>query len=732
MIKFEFTYWAVLFGLAGLGSVWLILHFADRRKKTIAILRGAVYIALIFLLLQPVFLKTEKRLQKTPLSVLVDVSKSMDLKYSFHKYSRVKNLLKGRLDKLAEAYDISYYAYSSGLSRVTKEDLLKLDSPRGDFTDIGGALTRAGEENAGIDVAKRGSIILLTDGNHNGGFDPVEAAKSAGMQVAVIGIGDLKHGFDLELKGVLSSEIAFRNIKSTFTAVINGFNAEGRSVRVLLKKDGLEIDYMTIALKKAGEETLCSFEYTPKDTGLLKFELAVVPQTGELNKLNNRREFSVQVLKEKIRLLYISGSPNYEYRFLRQVLKNNPNYEVVTFIILRGMTDFTPLPESEYTLIPFPVVEIFSKEIFNYDVLIMENFSYRSYMPAELLKSLNDYVEKAGGAFVMIGGPDAYGSGGYKHTAVDNILPVEIYEGGAEQFIKDPFRVNPAKHPVNMLSEVKGENEEIWENLPELKGFNRFAKVKPGAVVLGTHPVLKGEDGNPLPITAVWQKGKGRVLAMATNNTWRWSMWLAGTGRGNYHYGRYWQQMFNWLISAPDLKQVNVYPERAVYRQGEEMRILVTVLDEFYRFEESAAVSISVTDPNGKAQSFSNIIYSGNGVYELSLPAERPGRYMLNATAEKGAKLLGTAANVASVNAATSEDFDVFQNDKLLKEIALASGGSYYDSGDMEDFALKMKPAKVESISQTKQPIYDQPFIFVLIVVLLAVEWYLRRISGLL
>ncbi len=729
MINFSFTYWALIFTLAAAGSAWLLLKYYDKRKKTITALRILLYLLLIFLLLQPVLVKTVKSIKKAPLAVIVDVSKSMNLKYSFHKYSRVKNLIKGPLEKLRESFEISYYAFSSGLTRVTREELLELDEPKGEFTDIGGALNRVKEADTGS-RPNNGALLLVTDGNHNSGPDPVEAAKSAGKPVFVAGVGDLKKGIDVELKSVQAAELAFRNIKSTFTAVLTGFNAEGRTVRVTLKKDGRELESKTVVLGSAEKEIKCSFEYTPREAGLLKFELTAVPFDNELNRQNNRREFSVQVLKEKIRLLYISGSPNYEYRFLRQVLKNNPNYEVVSFIIIRGQEDILPLPDPEYTLIPFPVYDIFNKEIYNYDVLVLENFSYRAFIPPEFLKNLNDYIEKAGGSFVMLGGPDAFGSGGYKNTAVENILPVEIYDAGVELFIKEPFRVKPAGHPVNILSEVKSENEEIWEHLPELKGFNRFAKAKPGAVILGTHPVLKGENGKPLPITAVWQKGKGRVLAMAANSTWRWSMWLAGTGRGNYPYGRYWQQLFNWLVNAPDLKQITVAPEKAVYRQGEEILVQATVLDEFYRYEETAAVSLTVQEPNGKTQAANSLMYSGNGIYETTIPAEKPGRYILNVTAEKGAKHLGAASNFVTVNAATSEEYDIFQNEKVLKEIAAVSGGSYCDSGNMEELVRVQKPVREESTVQIKEPLYDSPLFFILIVLLLTVEWYLRRISG--
>jgi uncharacterized membrane protein len=383
-------------------------------------------------------------------------------------------------------------------------------------------------------------------------------------------------------------------------------------------------------------------------------------------------------------------------------------------------------------LIPFPVYDIFTKEIFNYDVVVFENFSYRYFFTPDLLTHVKDYVEKSGGAFVMLGGPDSFGGGGYKGTAIEDILPVEIEDEQNEQFLKEPFRMKPEGHPVNLLTENKQENEKIWANLPELKGLNRFVRAKPGAVVLGADPALKDSTGNELPVSAAWQKGRGRVLAMGATNTWRWSMWLAGTGRGNYHYSRYWQQIFNWLVNTPDLKQVLVSSDKKVYKQGDDIKVDVTVFDEYYQYEDKASVSVTVIDPENKSKTIGELTYSGNGVYELLVSAEKPGRYLFTASAFKGNKSLGTTTNYAEVNSNSTEYSELFLNEKVMKDIALVSGGTYYNSDNMNGFGSTLK-SSVETISSSsKMTIWDSPFIFVIIIILLIIEWYLRRISGLL
>ncbi|MFH1824801.1 MAG: glutamine amidotransferase [Candidatus Firestonebacteria bacterium] len=730
-MKFEFNLWIIIFLISGYFSLIYIAKFAERSKKLLIILRAIIFLFLIFIFLHPVLIKEEKKYKKSKVVVLVDVSKSMDIKYPFHKFSVVKDILKNKIEGFKKTHEVICYTYAGTPVRMNYENILRLEKLDGETTDIGNALVEVKEELMKEGDSVDTNLVLISDGNHNGLVDPLEVSKSIDIPVHTIGIGSTRTGFDLEINDISVSNIAFRNMETNIIVKVKGYNSIGKMVNVLLKKDKNVISDKFVKIKEEGKEIEVRFNYIPKETGLQKFQVIIPPEKGEINKENNLKEFNLNVLKEKVRILYLSGCPNFEYRFLRQALKTNPNYEVVSFIILRSNEDVVFFPENELTLIPFPATEIFTKEIFSFDVVVLENFSYIKYFAPELLNSVKDFVEKFGGAFVMIGGDESYGRGGYKGTQIEEILPVEI-SGFDEVFESGFFKVKPLEHPINTLSDTKEENLDIWQSLPELEGCNKFVRAKKGAVVLAGTEDLKDADGAPLPVITIWPKGQGRVLSVGTNSTWRWSMGLAGAGKGNFYYSKYWHQMFNWLINTPELKQVKVSTDKKVYGKGETIRVLTTVLNDYYQYEDNAVVDINLTDPSGKTLSFNNIPYIGDGIYECSLIGEDIGKYTLRANSYKGNKNLGKDVIITEVSPQSSEDKDIFLNEKLLSGIANNSGGEYFNSQNLSDFNIKLKPVVEIVTSTNKSIIWDSLIFFVLIIIFLTVDWYVRRISGLL
>jgi uncharacterized membrane protein len=731
-MKLEFNLWIIIFLILIYFSLIYIRKFAERNKLPLIILRTLIFLLLVFVFLHPVLVKEEKKIKKSKVLVLVDVSKSMDIKYPFHKFSVVKDILMNKIDKLKKDYNLMYFAFAGSTQRIVDvEQLFKMQKLEGKTTDIGNALKELKEELLNNEDSAESSVILISDGNHNGMVDPIEVAKSIGVPIYTIGVGSAKVGFDLEISDVSVSDIAFRNTETNIIVKVKGYNSVSKMVSVFLKKDKEIISEKFVKIKEDGKEAEVRFNYVPVETGKVRFQVTIPPMKDEINKENNTKEFDLNILKEKVRILYLSGSPNFEYRFLRQVLKTNPNYEVVSFIILRSGEDIIPFPENELTLIPFPATELFTKEIFSFDILVLENFSYIKYFSPQLLSSVKDFVEKFSGAFVMIGGEESYGRGGYKGTAIEEILPVEI--GGIdEEYIQGFFKVKPLEHPVNVIADTKEENEVIWNNLPELEGCNKFIRAKKGAVVLASREDLKDADGHSLPVITIWQRGKGRVLAVGTNSTWRWSMGLASMGKGSFYYSKYWHQLFKWLINTPELKQVNVLTDKKLYNKGETIRVLVTVLNDYYQYEDNAIVDIKLKDPSGKILSFNDIQYIGNGLYECSIIGEDIGKYTFSANSYKGSKNFGKDEVIAEVLPVSSEDKDVFLNEKLLQDIAESSKGEYFNSKNLSSFNIKLKPVVEVITSQGKYVIWDSPVFFILIVLFLTVDWYLRRISGLL
>ena len=229
-----------------------------------------------------------------------------------------------------------------------------------------------------------------------------------------------------------------------------------------------------------------TFPLEPDAIGEFAYTISIAPRLGEALTDNNRVDFPLSVVRDKIRVLLVCGSPTWNYRFLRQALKLDPSIDLLSFVILRTANDVVNVPESQLSLIPFPTERLFTRELRNFDLIIFENFDSRRYFPVAYLQNVARYV-RDGGAFAMIGGPLAFSQGGYLGTPIEAILPVSLlrerrdYQQTTHQLrLTDEGRT----HPITRLSSDDRENQRIWESMPELDALNLVGRPKPGATVL--------------------------------------------------------------------------------------------------------------------------------------------------------------------------------------------------------------------------------------------------------
>ena len=118
---------------------------------------------------------------------------------------------------------------------------------------------------------------------------------------------------------------------------------------------------------------------------------------------NNRLDFTLKVIRDRLRVLQVSGHPSWDERFLRQLLKENPSVDLISFFILRTPTDQSGAPSSELSLIPFPTRQLFTEELHTFDIVIFQDFDYLPYNMSHYLGNIRDFVKDAGGGFLMIG-----------------------------------------------------------------------------------------------------------------------------------------------------------------------------------------------------------------------------------------------------------------------------------------------------------------------------------------
>ncbi len=461
------------------------------------------------------------------------------------------------------------------------------------------------------------------------------------------------------------------------------------------------------------------FTFTSDFTGERKLTIKTPVLKEETVKTNNSREFSISIIREKIRVLYICGQTNYEYSFLRNVLKGDPGIELVSFIILRN-------PEN------IAHQEIFMQQIHHFDLLIFENFAYQRFLITPgMLENVARFVKEKGGGFLMIGGDNAFGRGAYKTTAIEQILPIEIgdiNEPVSEELFK--LKIVVPQHPIVSLAADYNENKKLWDNMPSLEGCNIISKPKPGAVVIGVHPDITQPWGS-LPVLAVWEYGNGRVMSMTNNTTWRWALGLAKEGKGKELYDRFWRQSVRWLTRGEQLSTIKVDKKKKEFNINDKIIVRITILDDQYRPDNSAKIKVVVILPSGDKVDISDtVILTKPGEYWVEFQPTLPGKFKFLVTAYNKRGLIGQA-EASCFAKSFGEDENGVPNTELLTNIAYLTNGSMSTIKDFQAKNLRFLSPKSGGKIKFKWRIWTEWYFFVILITLLFFEWYLRRKKGL-
>ncbi|MDW7711657.1 MAG: hypothetical protein SCH98_14405, partial [Deferrisomatales bacterium] len=357
--------------------------------------------------------------------------------------------------------------------------------------------------------------------------------------------------------------------------------------------------------EEGGEVTLV---FTPTRTGRRAYRVEVTPLPGEATVENNRAQFSLNVVRDKTRVLLVAGTPTWDVSFLQRRLRQDPGVDLIAFLILRTPHDVSLVPQDELSLIPFPTRELFSEELPSFDAVIFANFDFAPYVPPHFLENVARFVREDGGGFAMLGGDRSFGLGGYEGSPLAEILPVD-FSGAAPGRAYQSGRFRPRltesglRHPLFQWLPHPEENRVLWNGLPPLEGMNWMLRARPGAVVLAENPQARTEYG-PQPLVALAEVGAGRTLAVATDSLWHWALPAAGvgdpaTGTGAA-YRDFWTRALRWLVHDPEMELVRLAVPPGPLRAGHEVRLRARVLDRSYGPAEGAAVTGALSSEDGE------------------------------------------------------------------------------------------------------------------------------------
>jgi uncharacterized membrane protein len=735
----------VLIGLllgAYLGYQIWYLHSKAPTWVALAVtgLRLLAFALIVAFLTNPTVLLQTLQKIAVPLAVLVDSSESMslpvpDLKESTRLQQGQDVLLRGSrplMESLARDFDLRLYRFDEHAHAISREELAS-QTPDGRATDIMQSVLDVQQEYRGTPLA---GMVVMSDGIVTAGSAGVDAARHGGIPVVTIGLGDPERYRDIQIAAVEAPNFAFLHSSVDIEVTVKSWGYKGQVIPLVLKQEGRILSTSSLVLDADYSVRRATFTITPKEVGRYRLSVETPVQVGEVLRTNNQRDFQLQVRRDKIRVLVVSGRPSWNYRFLRRALKSDPSVDLISFIILRTPTDMVNVPDDQLSLIPFPTNRLFTEELGNFDLLIFDNFSYLLYFPMLYLENIRKFVSD-GGAFVMFGGDQSFDLGGFTNTPIEEILPITLERAGQGYVhgrVKMELTPEGLQHPITKLAPSAEDTQRIWQEMPPLRGFNQARRPKPEAVTLG---VTSDGQFNRLPLMSTMQYGEGRTLAFLSDQLWRWNFEVVGAQGGNHHYLNMVHQMVRWLVKEPGLRPVQLFSDKETYQVGESVSLRVRVLDHDFSPASGAVLNLAVRDPHGQMVRVDTVPTDEPGEFQATLKAEQLGAFRVEVDARLADRHLGQDVLIYEVTSSTTESLHGAPDHEMLRQLAGASGGRFFAASEVDaDFGAVLRDIlkrdlQYKIVEERALHLRHTPSAFLILVGLFGIEWFVRRRAGL-
>lgn len=507
------------------------------------------------------------------------------------------------------------------------------------FNAIGRAL-------ADIPRSRFAGTVMITDGQVHDIPDAEQASRLLGgtpLNVLVPAAGEET---DRRLRVIEAPSYGVVGKPVTLRVIVEDLGAHpgippGTPVRLTLRRDGEPAETRDVP---SGIAQTIEIPITRAGPTVIGLTAETLP--GEVSTLNNRAVVEINGVRDRLRVLLISGEPHSGERTWRRLLKADPAVDLVHFTILRPPEKDDQTPLNELALIAFPVRELFLDKLDSFDLIVLDRFQNRGLLPMLYLGYIADHV-RAGGALLLSVGPEFAGTASLASTPLGSVLPAA--PAPADGVVNGAFRPVVtelgARHPVT--ESLAGAN--IRDLSGSIPGWGSWYRHIAPAVVRGD-VLMSTPDGAPLLITERY--GKGRAALLLSDQIWLWSRGHQGGGP----QAELLRRIAHWLMQEPELE------ENALTARVADARLHV----ERRTTDPGAPETVTVTDPEGRRTSLA-LGATAPGRAAASLSARQPGIWQVS----DGIRTAYAASGAAN----PPELADLRATATLLSPLARGSGG---------------------------------------------------------
>ena len=770
------TSWAALdWGLPVLIS-WLLIVGASiygyrqsrlsRGMQLLLISMKAIGTGLLAIcLLEPVVETSIPQNGENIVVVLADNSRSMLIKDEAGNRTRFDELKKtlsqesSWLNKLDERFDLRLYSFDDDLTRLNS--FSELAEPNSQ-TRMGTALSTT--LNRYVDQPLAG-VVLLTDGNY---VDELPSLENNTHAVFPVVLGSRTPPRDLAIDRVIQTETNFESAPVEVTAEMTTSGMQGENITVkLLDYLGGELERKNILGVQDGKPFSVRFKLKPKERGVRVFHVEAYNQRvvdqddserlkSEATLLNNRRTVVVNRGRGPFRILYVTGRPNWDYKFLRRALEDDHELELTALMRLakrkprfafrnweksrqneffRGFDEDNQETQEQYdepVLIRlqtrdgqelasgFPVDK---ETLYGFDAIAIDDLEGK-FFTEEQKENINKFVTERGGGFIMFGGAESFSSG-YDRTPVGEVLPVYLDRPLQlplnAQFALDLTREGWVQTWAR-LNETRVEEERRLKEMPTFKTLNLVRTFKPGASIVFTAQFADSE----YPALVTQKYGAGKSAAVLIGDLWRWQFNMPSTK--NDDLAKLWRQTMRWLV-ADVPRRIDVSVEKGEFGQ---VRLTVETRDARYQLTDNADLKIQVVTPSEKyIQLTAQSSPDKAGRFEAEYMPEEGGAYkfLASATFDDDQEFKAETGWVSDPDA--DEFKRLVPNEEKLQELATQTNGKLFHLNTISSLPNELDSRPAEFMTQKIEPWWHRWTIFLLAIGILVGEWGLRRRKGL-
>jgi uncharacterized membrane protein len=490
---------------------------------------------------------------------------------------------------------------------------------------------------ADVPPGRMAGAILITDGQvHDAPADAAHMPLKGPLQVLVAGNHNEK---DRKLTVTAAARFAIVGKTAEIELRVDDLGGgDGGSSVMTLSVDGKPIGNRSVTVGKTSK-----IQVPIAHEGENVVELTAAPGDHELTLANNRAVVTVTGVRDRLRVVLVSGVPHAGERVWRNLLKADPSVDLIHFTILRPpyKQDMTPI--DELSLIAFPYRELFLEKLDSFDLVILDRYAEQGILSPLYFQNIARYVQE-GGALLVSSGPEFAGPTSLSRTPLTQVMPVQPNGEVVTAPFKPVLTPEGQAHPVTagLPGAGDGTAPPTWGRWFRAIGVNKIS---------GT-TVMNGPNGKPLLVLD--QVGKGRVAALLSDQAWLWSRGFEGGGPD----AELLRRVAHWLMKQPELEAESL---SASVVNGE--------IQIARRTMAAQAAPVTVTTPSGKTATVT-LAKGAPGQWSGRMAAEELGLYRL------------TDGQLSAVAAAgplnPREVADMRATDAVLKPLADASGGSVH------------------------------------------------------